>query len=135
MMRRLLAIALVAGCAASSQAQRVAPIGATTQFANLDSARAPQPSSTIDDDRRGSVWKWVAIGTVVGAVVGGYSMKSYCSNHPTSCAEFSTPLGTVLGGIGGGVLGALTFQLYHARPGEISGRLAAPVAPLPREAP
>jgi hypothetical protein len=70
-MRRLVAIALVAGSAASSQAQRVAPIGATAQLVNLDSAMARLPSmpshialslpraftATIDDGRQGSVWK------------------------------------------------------------------------------
>jgi hypothetical protein len=130
-MRRLVAIALVAGCAASSQAQRVAAIGATAPLVSLDSARAPLQSmpshialslasastATIDDGRHGSVWTWVALGTLVGGVVGGSMMKAHCSHHPASCVEFSIPLVAVLGGVGGGLVGALTFHLSQGRPG------------------
>src|SRR6476620_3901216 len=94
-MQRLVAMALVAGSAASSHAQRVAPIGGTAHFVTLDSTMAPLPppnrlfvlrppipshivlslpsasTATFDDGRRGTVWKWVALGTLVGAVVGG----------------------------------------------------------------
>lgn len=42
-MRRLIATALVAGAAASSQAQRVAPIGATAHLVSVDSTMAPLP--------------------------------------------------------------------------------------------
>ena len=129
-MRRLVAIALVAGSAASSQAQRVAPSGATAQLVTLASARAPLPSmprhvavslasaptATSADGRHGSVWTWVALGTLVGGVVGGTIMKTHCSNDPGSCAEFSTPLAVVLGGTGGALVGALAFHFSQERP-------------------
>jgi hypothetical protein len=129
-MRRLVAIALITGCAASSQAQRVAAIGATTGVVTLDSASAPGPSTTrhialapanastatIDDGRHGNVWIWAALGTLAGAAVGGAVMQSHCSHRAASCAEFSIPLGAVIGGLGGGMLGALTFYLSQERP-------------------
>src|SRR5436190_11971035 len=106
-MRRLVAITLVAGSAASLQAQRVAPIEAT-RLVSVDSAMAPLPSrpshvalslpgrstATIDDGRHGSVWKWVAVGTLVGAVVGG-SVET----HNTDRAEYAVSLAAVLGGL------------------------------------
>jgi hypothetical protein len=129
-MRRLVAIALVAGSAASSQAQRVAPIGATAHLLILDSTMAPlqspnrvfvlRPSmpshiavsfpnastATIDDGRHRSVWKWVALGALVGALVGGSVEK-----NDTDRAEYAVPLAVVLGGVGGGLIGALGFRL------------------------
>ena len=130
-MRRLVAIALVAGSAASSQAQSVAAIGATARLVNLDSARTPLQSMpshialslasasapAIDDGRHDSVWTWVAIGTVAGVVIGGSIMKTHCSHDPASCVEVSTPLAAILGGSGGGLVGALTFHLAHRRQG------------------
>src|SRR2546421_7513720 len=125
-MRRLVAIALVAGSAVSSQAQRVAPIGARAQFVSVDSAMAPRPSmpnhialsppsastATIDNGRQGSRWKWVALGALVGAVVGG----SVVATQVSDAAEYAVPLGAVLGGLGGGVVGALAFGLSHREP-------------------
>ena len=129
-MRRLVAIALVAGSAASSQAQRVAPIGATAHLVALDWARAPlspshrvvvlRPSmpsrialslprasvAAIDDGQHGSAWKWVALGALFGAVVGGFVEK-----NDTNRAEYAVPLAVVLGGVGGGLVGALAFRL------------------------
>ena len=129
-MRRLVAIALVAGLAASSQAQRVAPIAATAHVATLDSTRAPlsppnrvvvlRPSMpsrvalslprdsapAIDDGRHGSVWKWVALGALFGGVVGGFVEK-----NDTDRAEYAVPLAVVLGSVGGGLVGALAFRL------------------------
>ena len=129
-MRRLVAIALVAGSAASSQAQRVAPIGATVHLVTFDSTMAPLPppnrvfvlrpsmpshialslpsasTATIDDGRHGSVWKWIAVGALIGAVVGGSVEK-----NDTDRAEYAVPLAVVLGGVGGGLLGTLAFRL------------------------
>jgi hypothetical protein len=129
-MRRLIAIALVAGAAASSQAQRVAPIGATAHLVRVDSTMAPLPppnrelvlrppmpthialslpsasAATIDDGRHGTVWKWVVLGALVGGVVGGAVEK-----NDTNRAEYAVPLAVVLGGVGGGLVGALAFRL------------------------
>ena len=129
-MRRLVAIALVAGSAASSQAQRVAPIGATAHLVTVDSTMAPLPppnrafvlrpsmpshlalslpsgsTATIDDGRHGSGWKWVTLGALVGAVVSGSVEK-----NDTDRAEYAVPLAVVLGGVGGGFVGALAFRL------------------------
>ena len=129
-MRRLVAIALVAGSAASSEAQRVARIDAKAHLVTLDSTMAPLPppnrvfvlrpsmpshialflpsasTATIDDGRHGSVWKWVALGALVGAVVGG-SVEKNDTNH----ADYAVPLAVVLGGVGGGLVGALAFRL------------------------
>ena len=129
-MRRLVAIALVVGSAASSHAQRVAPIGATAHLVTLDSTRAPlwpshravalRPSmpsrialslpsasaSAIDYGRHCTAWKWVALGALFGAVVGGFVEK-----NDTNRAEYAVPLAVVLGGVGGGLGGALAFRL------------------------
>ena len=126
-MRRLVAIALVAGSAASSRAQGV---GATAPLVTLDSTRAPlsspnrvvvlRPSmpsrialsfprasaAAIDDGRHGSVWKWVALGALFGAAVGGFVEK-----NDTGRAEYAVPLAVVLGGMGGGLGGALAFRV------------------------
>lgn len=134
-MRRLVAIALVAGSAAPSPAQRFAPIGATAQFVILDSTIAPLPSpsrvsvlrppmssyvglsfssastATIDDGRHGSVWTWAALGALVGAVVGGFVEK-----NDTNRAEYAVPLAVVLGGAGGALVGALAFHLSRGTP-------------------
>jgi hypothetical protein len=113
-MRTFVAIALVVGCSVSSPAQRVAPIGAAARSVVLDSASAY--TATIDDGRHGSVWIWAALGTLAGGMVGGFVMQSHCSHRSASCAEFSIPLGAVIGGLGGGMLGALTFYLSQDRP-------------------
>jgi hypothetical protein len=124
-MRRLFAIALVAGTAASARAQRVARIGATTQFVRLDSAMAPLPSmphhialslpsastAAIDDGRHGNVWTWVAVGALVGAGICGTVLEAQASHTGAWTAEYTVPLGVVLGGVGGGVVGALAFHL------------------------
>jgi hypothetical protein len=131
-MRRLVAIALVAGSAASSQAQRVASLGAAAHLVTLDSTMAPLPPpnrvfvlrpsmkmpsqialslpsaspANINDGRHGRVWKWVALGALVGAAVGG-SVET----NDTDRAEYAVPLAVVLGGVGGGLVGALALRL------------------------
>lgn len=131
MLQRLVAIALVLGCASSAQAQRVAAIAITAHTKSSDSTSASResvltsysavaatsaPATTIGDGQHGSVWMWVAVGVLAGGVVGGSMMKAHCSRDPGSCAEFSVPLVSVLAGIGGGVAGALTFRLLDSRP-------------------
>src|SRR5262245_30928376 len=115
-MRRLIAIALVAGAAASAQAQRVTPIGPTAPVASVDSPMAPLPLpnqelllrppmpshiafalpsaslATVDDGRHGTAWKWVVLGALVGGVVGGSVEK-----NDTGRAEYAVPLAVVLG--------------------------------------
>jgi hypothetical protein len=134
-MQRLVAMALVAGSAASSHAQRVAPVGGTAHFVTLDSTMAPLPppnrifvlrrpipshivlslpsasTATFDHGRHGTVWKWVALGALVGAVVGGSVEK-----NETDRAEYAVPLAVVLGGVGGGLVGALAFHLSRGKP-------------------
>ena len=75
-MRRLAAIALMTGSAATSQALLVAPIGTSAHWVSLDSATAPLPSmpryiasslrtastATLDGARQGNVWTWIALG-------------------------------------------------------------------------
>jgi len=128
-------MALLTGSAASSQAQHVAPIGAIAHSVSLESTMAPlaprnrivalrrplpsyirlslasAASATIDDGRQGSVWRWVALGALAGAVAGGAVEK----NDPDR-AEYAVPLAVLLGGGGGGLVGALAFHLSRGKP-------------------
>lgn len=69
-------------------------------------SRPSASAATIDDDRHGSAWKWIGLGVLVGAVVGGSVEK-----NDTGRAEYAVPLAVVLGGLGGGLVGALAFRL------------------------
>jgi hypothetical protein len=55
-------------------------------------------------------------------------MKTHCSHQPASCVEFSIPLGAVLGSIGGGLVGALTFRVSQERPGTSAPLIMTPNA-------
>jgi hypothetical protein len=128
-MRRLVAIALLVGSAASLQAQRVASMRATPQSVSLDSGMAPlqamprhialslprASTATVDDGRHGSVWTWVVVGALVGAVVVGSVLEAQASHTQGWTAEYTVPLGTVLGGAGGAAVGALAFRLWGER--------------------
>lgn len=63
-------------------------------------------AAATDDGRHGGVWKWVALGALFGAVAGGFVEK-----NDTDRAEYAGPLAVVLGGVGGGSVGALAFRL------------------------
>jgi hypothetical protein len=69
-------------------------------------SRPSASAATIDDDRHGGAWKWIGLGVLVGAVVGGSVEK-----NDTGRAEYAVPLAVVLGGLGGGLVGALAFRL------------------------
>jgi hypothetical protein len=126
-MRRLVAIALLVGSPASSRAQRAAPIGAMPHSIAVDSAMASRRSmsghiasslassstATIDDAPQGSAWKWVAVGALTGAVVCGTIMKADALHPAAWKSEFSGPLGFVIGGLSGAVVGGLAYRLLR----------------------
>jgi len=69
-------------------------------------SRPSASAATIDDGRHRSLWKLVGLGVLVGGVVGGSVEK-----NDTGRAEYAEPLAVVLGGLGGGLVGALAFRL------------------------
>ena len=107
----LLVIGLGASTSLGAQVVHSAGIGRSLSTVKSQSTVALGELSRRESSRstaRGSVWKWVGIGALVGAVAGGALAANQVahSNDPMNVGIFteaSVAVGAVVGGLGGAI--------------------------------
>lgn len=116
----------------STGAQAASP----TQFGARRDAAVPTdggalgrltPTPAFVDRRRLSVWKWVAIGGLGGAAIGGAIAAVHVARTDDAFfPDVFVGAGVAVGGIGGGLLGAIAHAVAHPEPRRVSARRASP---------
>lgn len=114
-MRSLVAAVLVATCTSSLPAQVAQPAGVTTRMLVVapDAGNSALPRSTVAEPplTRESVWPWVGVGALAGALVGGVAMAM---EYQPGNSYISSPLFVGVGVAGGALVGAVTGAVLHA---------------------
>ncbi len=114
-MRALMAAVFIVTCSTSIHAQIAQPAGVTTRMLALapdtdDSAPSRSPVAEPPVTRE-SVWPWVGVGALAGAIVGGVAMAMEV--QPGN-SYISSELFVGVGVVGGALVGAVTGAILHA---------------------
>lgn len=123
-----LVLAVVVTARMEAQALQAAAVGAHRAADSADGrtlVRLGWPAPAFaDSSRRPSAWKWIAIGALGGAAVGGTLAAAHVAR--TDDAFFpglAVGAGVVIGGIGGGLLGAIAHAITYRGPEASNCRL------------
>ena len=115
---RWLLIGLVTVVAATPmRAQLAQPVAVRIQPARapLATPREIIPIDTASNQKSGSIWSWIVIGSLLGGVAGGiWAGVEISHQDDIFIPELAIGMGVSAGLVGGGLLGALAYGVYHA---------------------
>jgi len=115
--RRLFASALLlCALAVPAHAQVAQPRGATVRHAavvSYSSDTAPRQSMTVVPSKgRGSVWPWLGVGALGGAVAGGvWGAWVFAHTDDAFFPQYAIGGGAVIGAVTGAVFGGLLYAV------------------------
>lgn len=118
MHRRLIASLVWVVSAHPASAQVAQPLGVSVQRAMVRSAAgsAPARRSSLDlpQAERGSVWPWVGVGVLGGALVGaGVAAAQVARTDDAFFPDLAVGAGVVAGALAGGLLAAIVYAIIH----------------------
>lgn len=118
MHRRLIASLVLWMCADPASAQVARPLGVTVQRAmvrsDASSVDARRRSPSVPQASRGSVWPWIGVGVLGGALVGGgMAAAQVARTDDAFMPGLAVGAGVVAGALAGGLVGALIYVVTH----------------------